>query len=306
MASNLRKPKLTGQPNTGPSAASTTCSSERSPPSSPITPVVDTAALKSEILLSLKADISAVIKSELRKALAEDFASLKAELHGVKAEIMGNMAAVRSEIDQVKVTLRDVEGGLSTWSDEVTVLQSTVTGLKSELAVLRDKCADMEGRMRRCNIRIIGVAETDGSSSPASVSKLLREVLQLDRDVLVDRSHRSSAPRRSDGKPPAIIAKLHYYQDCVEVLTRARTRTPLRFNGDPIAIYPDYAASVAKARAAFTEVRKLLRNSQGVRYGILFPARLRITHNGEEKEFTDADKAMRYVRSHIISAETVG
>lgn len=136
-----------------------------------------------------------------------------------------------------------------------------------------------------------------------SVSKLLREALQLDKDVLIDRSHRSLAPRKPGGKPRAIVAKLHYFQDCVEVLNRARTRAPIRYNGESIAIFPDYTSRVAKARAAFTEVRKLLRNRQNVRFGILFPARLRVTHNGEEKEFTDAEKAMTYVRKHIIPAE---
>lgn len=90
------------------------------------------------------------------------------------------------------------------------------------------------------------------------------------------------------------MAKLHYFQDCVEVQSRVRTRAPPRFNGETVAIFPDYTARVAKARAAFTEVRKLLRNRQNVRFGILFPARLRVTHNGEEKEFTNADKAVTY------------
>ncbi len=44
------------------------------------------------------------------------------------------------------------------------------------------------------------------------------------KDVLVDRSHRSLAPRGPDGKPRAIVAKLHYFQNCVEVLRRARSR----------------------------------------------------------------------------------
>lgn len=160
----------------------------------------------------------------------------------------------------------------------------------------------MEGRQRRCNIRIVGVAETDGSSSTAAVSSLLKETLQLDRDVLVDRSHRSLATRQN-GRTRAIIAKLHYHQDCAEILSRVRTvardRKPLTFNGQRIAIFPDYATSVAKARAAFTEARKLLHNCQGVRFGILFPARLRITHNGEEKEFTDAAEAMTYINEKI-------
>ncbi|KAI4886249.1 hypothetical protein NFI96_009875 [Prochilodus magdalenae] len=308
MASKLRRYKYTGPTTTRPSATTdsrSTSASDRTTP--PDALVMDAETLKSEILLSLKADISTVIRSELKNALAEDFDSLKAELQGVKAEIVNNMAAIHSEVDQVKATLKDMEGGLSTWSDEVTTLQATVAGLKAELAEIREKCVDMEGRMRRCNIRILGVAETRGSGSTASVTKLLREVLQLDKDVLVDRSHRSTAPKRSDGKPRPIIAKLHYYQDCVEVLTRARAHAPLRFNGENIAIFPDYTASVAKARASFTEVRQMLRNRPGVRFGILFPARFRITYKGEEKEFTDAVKAMSYVKKYVISAtETEG
>lgn len=202
----------------------------------------------------------------------------------------------------MKTTVHDMGTGLSTWADEVVSLQATVNTLKTEVGQLRDKCEDLEGRARRCNIRIVGVPETNGSTSTTSVSKLLREVLQLDKDVLIDRSHRSLAPRRPDGKPRAIVAKLHYDQDCVEVLSRARSRAPLRNNGETIAIFPDYTARVAKARAAFTEVRKLLHSRPNVRFGILFPARLRITHNGEENEFTDAEKAMDYVKKRIITA----
>ncbi len=213
-----------------------------------------------------------MIKSELKSALADDFSSLKNKIQAVKTEIINNTAAIHSEIDHMKTTIKEVEGGLSAWSDEVTTLQYVVTDLKAEVTVLRGKCEDMEGRMRRCNIRILGVAETDGSSSTVSVSKLLKESLQLEKDVLVYRSHRSLAPRGPDGKPRAIVAKLHYYQDCVEVLRRARSRALLKFNRESIAIFPDYTASVAKARAAFTEVRKLLRNRQGVWFGILFPA----------------------------------
>lgn len=53
---------------------------------------MDTVALKSEILHSLKADISAVIKSELKSALADDLNFLKNELQAVKKEIINNTA----------------------------------------------------------------------------------------------------------------------------------------------------------------------------------------------------------------------
>lgn len=110
------------------------------------------------------------------------------------------MAAIHSEIDKMKATIKEVEGGLSTRSGEVITIQSVVTDLKAVMTVLKGKCKDIKGRMRRCNIRILEVAETDGSSSIVSVSRLLRESLQLEKDVLVDHSHRSLAQGDQVGK----------------------------------------------------------------------------------------------------------
>lgn len=85
----------------------------------------------------------------------------------------------------------------------------------------------------------------------------------------------------------------------MEILQKARERAPPNYNGKQITIFPDYTASVARARAAFSDVRRVLRGRQGVRYGLLFPARLRITHDGEEKEFRNATEAMDYVKRKI-------
>lgn len=46
----------------------------------------------------------------------------------------------------------------------------------------------------------------------------------------------------------------------------------------------------------------MLHNQPNIQFDILFPARLRVTHNGEEREFIDAEKAMTYVKKHIIPA----
>lgn len=62
-----------------------------------------------------------------------------------------------------------MKGGLSTWSDEVNALQATVSSLKNQAATLKDRCEDMEGRMRRGNIRIAGIEEQPNSSSPKTL-----------------------------------------------------------------------------------------------------------------------------------------
>uniref|UniRef100_A0AAR2JW36 L1 transposable element RRM domain-containing protein n=1 Tax=Pygocentrus nattereri TaxID=42514 RepID=A0AAR2JW36_PYGNA len=258
------------------------------------------AEMKAEILSSLKEDITTLLRSELKSVLADEFAGMKSELRAVKEEVIGSVAALRADVDSVKQTVAGMEYSLSTCSDDITTLQTTVHKLSKDVAGLQEKCVDLEGRMRRSNIRILNVTEGPGSSSPAAVSKLLKEALRLEKEVVVDRSHRGLQLRQQGGKPRAIVAQLHYYQDCVDILRRAREAGSLQYNGTKIFIFPDYPPSVARARSAFNEVKNILRGQKGTRFGMFYPARLRITHNGTEKEFQDPAEAMAYVRANMV------
>ncbi|KAL0148812.1 hypothetical protein M9458_055821, partial [Cirrhinus mrigala] len=176
-----------------------TTTSGDSPPIPQHKSVMDTENWKADILASLKEDISVVIRAELKNALSEDIGFLKNELKGVKSEIANNTAAIRTEMDNMKTALRDVEEGVSTWSDEIASLQTIVAELKTELASLKEKNNDLEGRMRRCNVRIAGIPEETGSSSTVAVSKLLKEVLSLEKKHPnpKDHSHRGLTPKRT-------------------------------------------------------------------------------------------------------------
>ncbi|KAL0151130.1 hypothetical protein M9458_053643 [Cirrhinus mrigala] len=263
MASSLRKYKYTGK------TAASKMDANAPSMTSESSKHTDFMDLKAELIASIKMEITALFQTELKNALSNKFDTLKSELQAVKSEIASNASALRSDLETIKMTVSDMD--------------------------LQEKCLDMEGRMRR-NIRILNVAEESGSCTPTSVSKLLKDTLKMDKEVLIERSHRTLQAKRADGKPRAIIAKLHYYQDYVEILRRVREIGPLHYKGSTILIFPDYPPSVARARSAFNEVRKLLR----VRYGILHPAKLRITYNGTEKQFEYAVEAMTYVKNNIL------
>lgn len=68
--------------------------------------VPDVSALKLNILASIKADISVVIKSEMKAALVEDFAFTKCELKAMRAEVANGTKAFCAEKDQVKLCSR--------------------------------------------------------------------------------------------------------------------------------------------------------------------------------------------------------
>lgn len=77
----------------------------------------------------------------------------------------------------------------------------------------------------------------------------------------------------------------------------------LTFRGQRILIFRDLPPEVARRRAAFTPARKILRDKPGVKFGLLYPAKLRVTHNGSERLFTDPEEARQYATRHFGSSE---
>ena len=304
MAHNLRKfSYAAGTPAAKPKAAGCSDSStqEEGLASRPGDTMAGAADLKAEILSSLKKDIVELIKTELTSMMTKEFDGLKSELHSLKTEVANNNATIRSEVDAVKTNMAEMERGLSTCSDDVTLMQTKICKLESEVYSLQAKCLDMEGRQRRDNIRISNVVSTH-SSSPAAVSELLKKVLNLDRDIVIDRSHRGFPVKGMEGKPRVIVAKIHYYQDRVDIIKRARQSGPLHFEGNIISINEDFPPPVAKARLKYREVKRLLRERGCKDYGIIYPSRFFIKHDGGERQFQNADEAMEYARINVEPA----
>ena len=73
----------------------------------------------------------------------------------------------------------------------------------------------------------------------------------------------------------------------------------LIYQGQQIQVFRDFPSEVVKRRAAFTPARNLLRDQPGVKFGLLYPAKLRVTHNGNETTFTDPKEARLYAERHF-------
>ncbi|KAL6481144.1 hypothetical protein MHYP_G00092240 [Metynnis hypsauchen] len=76
----------------------------------------------------------------------------------------------------------------------------------------------------------------------------------------------------------------------------------LQFQGNRIHIYPDFSADVARRRAAFTAIKPKLREA-GIEYGLLFPARLRINHNGVKHVFESPQQVTVFLQGLSLSPD---
>lgn len=301
MAGKNSKTRNTIQTQLRPCPQATTTSSSVSPSpdestSSQANP--DITALKLELLASLRNDIADIFKKELQETLGDVLSTIKFDLQAVKTQLAKDKADTDATVSTLKGTVGEMEHALSGFSDDIAQMKNTIECLTANVAKLENKCEDLESRSRRNNVRIVGVPEGPDTCSTAAVAAMLKEAFDLEKEPLLDRSHRTLQPKPKPGeRPRAIVCRFHYHSDCVDILRRVRELRQIKVRGLTISVFPDYTVKVARARAAFNEVRRQLRGIDGARYGLFHPARLRITYNGVEKDFVSAVEASDYVKT---------
>ncbi|KAL6483996.1 hypothetical protein MHYP_G00088690 [Metynnis hypsauchen] len=215
-------------------------------------------AFRTEFLTSLCEDIRGIIKSEIRSVLEKEKTEFRADINMVRSELQSYQTMVTAELAMLKNTTGEVEKSLSACTDDIVTLQQEVAHLKAQSKPFENKCEDLEAR-----------------------------------------SHRSMAPAPRQGEQTrAVVARLHYFRDCANILRLAKEKQRIKMDGVTISIYLDYTVRVARARAGYNGVRQQLRGVEGVRYGILYPA-LRITHNNQERIFSTPEEAQSYISENI-------
>lgn len=239
------------------------------------------------------AEISSLLE-EHRIALAADFKSSFETLSNTLEKLNSTVSDHGQRIGALEDNSNEVDRRLSE-------LEKVCTTLQRENVSLTSKLADLEGRSRRQNIRIVGLPESiEGSRPTTFFAQLLVDVLGteiLPSPPELDRAHRSLAPKPAPGaKPRPVIIRLHRFQVKDLIIREARRRGNLSFKEHGIRIYEDYTTDVLKQRAEYKEVMAEL-YKRGYKPSLMFPAKLRITMpNGEKAWIKSAAEAGKFVQ----------
>ena len=149
-------------------------------------------------------------------------------------------------------------------------LKRDVQQLKKTMKIFSDRNEDLEAPSRRFNLRITRIQEKlEAGKNPTDfVAKLLQETLGLEKEPLLDICHRTLRERPQEDQPPrAFVVRFHYYREKEAILRKAATATDLTMpHRDRIRVFPDYTQAVVKQRAAFRDVKGMLKGCDGVKY----------------------------------------
>ncbi|KAJ8010143.1 hypothetical protein DPEC_G00071920 [Dallia pectoralis] len=134
--------------------------------------------------------------------------------------LSSSIDALRATVETQGSRLKDVESGLSEYSDHLVRLEDTVSHLSKDNCRLRDKLDDLEFRSRRNNVRILNVPEKmELDDTLTFVSSLLLEVLGpsgvLSSAPKLDRAHWLGRlpDDPTNARPSPLICCLHDFQD---------------------------------------------------------------------------------------------
>ncbi|KAK1900600.1 LINE-1 retrotransposable element ORF1 protein [Dissostichus eleginoides] len=227
-----------------------------------------------------------------------------AALETLRREVAQNKKDICATIDsRIETFTENLKKEFSTMKGDT---QTALAAIKATMLAHTEAIKEVEGPGGRNNIHMIGVPEGKEGKRPREfISQLLTDLLSLEQKPLIDRCHRSLRQRPSDGQPPRpFILRLHYYHAVEDILRKAAGSGNLIYQGKRIQLFPDYPPTVVNRRREFTPAREILRNKPGVRYGLLYPARLIVTHGDQQQHsFTDPKAALDYARRHFGAPE---
>lgn len=159
---------------------------------------------------------------------------------------------------------------------------------------LKKKTVDEENRLRRSNLRVVGLPE-DATLETYTEYMLVQLFGRqtFSAAFVVERAHRVLPKKTPPGVPPrTFIMKLLNYRDCDAALKFARENGMLTVVNVAIAIYPDY--SEISQRSQFQTVRRKLR-ALSLPYAMIYPSRLRVVDQGKVTFFCTPDEAYAWL-----------
>jgi hypothetical protein len=156
--------------------------------------------------------------------------------------------------------------------------------------------------MRRANLQIIGVDENEDFQLKGPVNifnKIIEEIfLNLKKEMTMNIQEAYRTPNRLDQKRNSnqnIIIRTTNALNKDRILKEVRGKGQVTYKSRPIRIAPNFSPETMKARRYWTDVIHCALGKHKCLPRIIYPAKLSITIDGENKVFHDKTKFTQYL-----------
>lgn len=201
----------------------------------------------------------------------------------------------------MKHRITDAEERISALEDDFGKENILIKELSKKVSSLCQQVDDLESRSRRNNIRIMGLKEgSEGDDLMGFLGRLFQHILGENIPTPeVDRAHRASRPRPDPEDPPRnIIVRFMRWSDKQNILVAVKKERSLSWQGRPFTIRQDLPAEVRRQRAEYNDIIEDLKKKK-MRVGVLYPARLIVTIDGEKMVYNNPEEARKELQKRL-------
>lgn len=149
---------------------------------------------------------------------------------------------------------------ISTIEDDFSSFPGWVVSPEKQISFWFQKADNLENRLRRINLRIVGLPEKAEGQNPGDfVEAWLKSTFpeaNFSAVFAVERACRVSAKPPIPGSPlRPLLARMLNCKDRDLVLCKARQKGKILFKNVQILIFTDFSVELQKQRATFTDVK---------------------------------------------------
>lgn len=230
------------------------------------------------------------------------------KLDMISIDFATKIEGVLNAIQDVKRDVRDFSGRMDEAEARISNVEDTVDAEKGKTAalvkqvtVIENKLDDLENQLRRSNLRLVNMPEkVETNDAVTFLEKWLPEALGPDTfpsPLIIERAYRlpsRSQPNRA-ATPRVLIVKFLKFQDKNRAIRASRAKGKILCGGHEVMFFPDISTELHRRRRCFDGVKQQLR-ALNIRYGIVYPAKLRVTIDGQTKEFLSSAEAEKFVQ----------
>uniref|UniRef100_A0ABK0LHP3 Nucleic acid binding protein n=1 Tax=Rattus norvegicus TaxID=10116 RepID=A0ABK0LHP3_RAT len=245
---------------------------------------------------------------EFQENTIKQLKELKMEIEAIKKEHMETTLDIENQKKRQGAVdtsftnrIQEMEERISGAEDSIEIIDSTVKDNVKGKKLLVQNIQEIQDSMRRSNLRIIGIEESEDSQLKGPVNifnKIIEENFpNLKKEIPIGIQEAYRTPNRLDQKRNTsrhIIVKTPNAQNKERILKAVREKGQVTYKGRPIRITPDFSPETMKARRSWTDVIQTLREHKW-QPRLLYPAKLSINIDGETKIFHDKTKFTQYL-----------
>ena len=194
--------------------------------------------------------------------------------------------------------ITETESRISAAEDNAATTENRLKKLEQTVKTLSQQAEAADNQSRRHSVCITGLKEKAEGNEPVRFFETwLPTLLNIEENgtINIDACRRAAAAGDNPGKIRPVIIKFKTIRDAQKIISAARAKGELNYEGNKLHIRPDISYQTRLARRGYNAVCDQL-IKKGIRFKMLFPSRLTITFNGEDHSFKTPQEAQDFLK----------